>query len=113
MSEEHKYEEEKTVSDLAAWILLSLLSLALLGYGMWLMFTIPDVPRKWNYAALPDTPAQSAYSTMEPSPVTTEKKIISPLPEGRPLDKKQQEQEEQKQREENVEERSGSGIKLF
>lgn len=108
MSEDHIYEEEKNVSQRAGWILLILLSIALLGYGMWLMLTIPDAPRQWNYGALPDIPAQSAYSTMEPSPITTRKNLVEPLPEGRPLEKK-----EQREGEELLEERTGSGWRFL
>ncbi len=107
------YEEDKEIPQFAGWVLLILLSLALLGYGMWLMLTIPDAPRKWNYSVLPDTPAESVYSTMEPSPIGTEKKLIAPLPEGRPLDRKQAEEEEKKERREGVEERTGSGIRFL
>ncbi len=103
------YEEYKVPSQLVGWILLVLLSLALLGYGMWLMLTIPDAPRRWNYAALPDTPAESVYSTVEPSPITTRQRLIAPLPEGQPLDTRAAAEQERRERKEGVEERTGSG----
>ncbi len=113
MGEKHIYDEYKELPQVWGWVILVLFAAAIVSYGMWLMLTVPEAPRYWDHGERRDTPAESIYSTYEPSPVATEKKIVAPLPEGRPLDKKQAEQEERKQKEEGVIERTGRGFKFF
>jgi hypothetical protein len=81
-----EYEEYKVPPQFWGWVLLILFALSLMGYGMWSHHLIPDPPRFWDHGSLPDTPAESVYSTFVPSPIKTEKRIVGPLPEGRPLE---------------------------
>ncbi len=113
MSEEHLYDEYKAPPQFWGWVILVLFASAIVGYGMWLMMSVPDAPRYWDHGERRDTPAESIYSTYEPSPIGTDKKIVPPLPEGKPLDKKQAEQEQQKMKGEGVQERTGRGIRFF
>ncbi len=113
MSEEHLYEEYKVPPQIWGWVMLIVFALVISGFGMWAHHGIPDPPRHWDHGEMLDTPAESVFSTFEPSPIGTKNKLVHALPEGRPLDKKQQEQEERKLKEENVQERTGSGIKFF
>lgn len=108
MSEKHIYDEYKELPQFWGWAILVLFAAAIVSYGMWLMLTVPEAPRYWDHGERRDTPAESIYSTYGPSPVATEKKIVSPLPEGRPLDKKQAEREYQKLKEQGVQQRTGS-----
>jgi hypothetical protein len=80
------YEEYKVPPQIWGWVLLILFALSLMGYGMWSHHLIPDPPRYWDHGSLPDTPAQSEYSTYVPSPLTTRERVVSPLPEGKPLE---------------------------
>jgi hypothetical protein len=113
MAEHDLYEEYKVPPQIWGWVMLIVLAIIISGFGMWAHHGIPDPPRYWDHGELLDTPAQSVYSTFEPSPITTQKKIVNPLPEGRPLDKKQAEQEQQKLKEEGVQQRTGRGRKFF
>lgn len=88
MEEKDIYEEYKLLPQFWGWVLLILFSAGILGYAFFLHLLIPTPPRYWDHGALPDTPALSVYSTHEPVPVMTEKKIISPLPEGKSLEEK-------------------------
>lgn len=58
-----KYEEYKVVTPFWGWVILVAFSIVVLGWGMLLMFIIPDTPRKWDFGTVPDTPAESVYST--------------------------------------------------
>ncbi len=112
MSEKHIYDEYRELPAFWGWAVLILFASAIVGFAMWLMMIVPDAPRYWDHGERQDTPAESIYSTYEPSPIATQNKIVNALPEGKPLDKKQQEQEERKMKEENVQERTGRGFKF-
>ncbi len=113
MDEQRLYEEYKDLPQIWGWIMLIVFALVISGFGMWAHHGIPDPPRFWDHGEMRDTPAESLYSTYEPSPIMTQKKLVFPLPEGSPLDKKRNAEEEQKLRDEGVQERTGSGIKFF
>jgi hypothetical protein len=86
MSEKHIYDEYKVPSQFWGWVLLILFAAAIVSYGMWLMMVVPDAPRFWDHGQKPDTPAESVYSTYQPLPIWTEKRVVAPLPEGKPLE---------------------------
>lgn len=85
-----EYEEYKAPPQVWGWVILILFAVSLMAYGMWSHHLIPDPPRYWQHGSLPDTPAESEYSTFIPDPVTTKKRVVSPLPEGRPLEPENQ-----------------------
>jgi hypothetical protein len=82
--------EYKTLPAFWGWALLIALSAALIMFGMWAHFIVPDEPRTWSYGALPDTPAESVYSTNEPPKGIKPRQVISPLPEGKSLNLRNQ-----------------------
>ncbi len=90
MSEKHIYDEYKVPPQFWGWVILILFAAAIVSYGMWLMMTVPEAPRYWDHGERRDTPAESIYSTYEPFPIRTEKKIVPPLPEGKPLEPENQ-----------------------
>lgn len=67
------------------WIILILFSVSVLGFGMWLMMAVPDVPRQWNFGTYPDTPAASVYSTKQPPADVPVYRVVPELPESSPL----------------------------
>ena len=77
----HDYEENKEWSTLGSWLFIILLSGGLIGWAMFMMTVIKDVPRDWDYGSVPFTPAKSVYSTERHKKVP-EGKMIQPLPEG-------------------------------
>lgn len=79
--EEHDYEEHKEWSTLGSWLFVLLLSGGLIGWAMFMMSIIKDVPREWDYGTLPFTPAKSVYSTERHSDAP-EGYMLEPLPEG-------------------------------
>jgi hypothetical protein len=58
-----KYEEYRSISPFWSWVILVLCSITILAWGMLIMFTVRDVPRRWDFGQLPDTPAESVHST--------------------------------------------------
>lgn len=75
-------EEKYLPSPFWGWLILVLFSASLLGFGMWLMMSIPDVPRQWNFGAYPDTPAESVYSTGQLPLNVILKRAVPMLPEA-------------------------------
>lgn len=86
MPEQELYEEYKVPPQIWGWIMVIVFAIVISGFGMWAHHGIPDPPRYWHHGQLPDTPAESIYSSFQPSPVWTTKRIINPLPEGKPLE---------------------------
>ncbi len=66
------------------WLVLIVFSLSILGFGMWLMMVVPDVPRQWNFGFYGDTPAESVYSTEQPPPDVRVSRVVPELPEASP-----------------------------
>jgi len=67
MADESKhYEQYATIRPVWGWVILVLMSAAILGWGMFMMLTIKDRPREWDFGVMTDTPAQSIYSSVEP-----------------------------------------------
>ncbi len=64
------------------WVVLILFSVSVLGFGMWLMMVVPDVPRHWDFGTYPDTPAESVYSTEQPPMDVKLKRVVPELPEA-------------------------------
>lgn len=77
----HDYEEHKEWSTLGSWLFILLLSGGLIGWAMFMMSVIKDVPREWDYGTVPFTPAKSVYST-EVHEEKPEGYMLHPLPEG-------------------------------
>jgi hypothetical protein len=89
-----KYEEFRTMSGRAAWALMVVFCLAILGWGYFTYWLIPDAPRRWDLGQLPEAPGQSIY-TSTPTPTQYTPPGVSPrtvnaprqvpaLPEARP-----------------------------
>jgi len=83
------YIEDKHLPGPAwGWAILILFSVSILGFGMWLMMAVPDVPREWNFGFYHETPAESVYSTEEPPARLPagikQKRVIPELPEADP-----------------------------
>ena len=57
------HEEHKEISQALSWVLLVLMTAAIVAWCMFIMMMVADRPREWDFGALPDVPAQSAYST--------------------------------------------------
>ena len=81
---ENYIEEKYLPHPYWGWILLIVFSASLLGFGMWLMMNVEDVPREWNFGTYPDTPAESVYATDEPPPDIKIKRVIPELPDADP-----------------------------
>ncbi len=77
----HDYEEHKEWSTLGSWLFILLLSGGLIGWAMFMMSVIKDVPREWDYGTVPFTPASSVYST-ERHEEAPDGYMLQPLPEG-------------------------------
>ncbi len=56
------HEEHRNFSTAAAWVILIVVCLAILGWGLLNYALVPDAPRQWNSGALEDVPAGSVYS---------------------------------------------------
>lgn len=93
--EGHDYEEHKEWSTLGSWLFVLLLSGGLIGWAMFMMSIIKDVPREWDYGTLPFTPAKSVYSTERPSGAP-EGYMLEPLPEGISIEEVRASQSNQK-----------------
>ena len=89
--EEHDYEEHKEWSTLGSWAFVLLLSGGLIGWAMFMMTVIKDVPREWDYGTVPFTPAKPVYSTERPAQTTTDY-MLEPLPEGISMEEAQEKQ---------------------
>ena len=73
-------EEFRGLSAAKAWLILVLLSLLLVGWGLFNYFLIGQPPRQWDTGALPDTPAKSIYTSQRPPPQPTTPPQIPRLP---------------------------------
>ncbi len=87
-----KYEEHKEWSTLGSWLFIILLSGGLIGWAMFMMSVVKDVPREWDYGTVPFTPANSVYST-EVHDEQPEGLMIEPLPEGVSMEEASKEDE--------------------
>ena len=93
MNAPENYEQMGRAGQFKGWVLLMLLSVLILGYAVWAMLSIPDVPRHFDYGQLEDTPGASIYSTQNPRLYTptpeqagaTQLQVV-PLPEAKPLE---------------------------
>ncbi len=83
------YEENKSWSQAAGWILVILLCGAIVGWGYLNFFNVKDAPRHFDHGSLQDVPGQSIYSSSMPSDVRPAPPQILPLPEahGQPAGK--------------------------
>lgn len=61
------HEEHRHFSTAAAWVILAVVCLAILGWGLANYALIPDPPRRWDSGALKDVPAESIYSNAAPA----------------------------------------------
>ncbi|HEX8950180.1 MAG TPA: hypothetical protein VF790_14525 [Dissulfurispiraceae bacterium] len=88
MKERDRYIEYKIVPQFWGWVIITLYSAVIIGFGMLVHHIVPERPREWNYGQLPDTPAESVYSTVKPPEGAKPERVIPRLPEARPLDTK-------------------------
>ncbi len=79
------YEEYKKWNTFWSWFFVFALSGSLLGWAMFMMTFIKDVPREWDFGNIEFTPAKSVYSTQNPDN-ETEENMIAPLPDGVSMD---------------------------
>jgi hypothetical protein len=75
-----KYEEYKVLPQFWGWLVLILASAIILGWGMFLMFAVPEVKRAWDFGTVADTPAESAYSTNRPPTEANAPRQVEQLP---------------------------------
>ena len=79
-----EYEEFLKIPSLWGWITLFIVSGVILGWGMLIMYLIPDRPRFWDYGSFDETPAASIYSTeLPPRTVVDVPPQIAPPPEAK------------------------------
>lgn len=85
MADNRKYDEQRELPSPWEWIIITLLSVALIVFGLVVYRFVLEGPRHWDFGQLPDTPAESIYSTEEP-PASTGKlpRQINKLPEAQP-----------------------------
>jgi hypothetical protein len=84
----HEYEEYHEWNAFWSWAFIAFLSGALITICMVCMMMIMDMPREWDHGNLNFTPAASVYSTIKPAKATG--KMIQPLPEGVPMQERQE-----------------------
>ena len=60
-----QYEENRQIGAFWGWFVVFALTAGIIGWCMFLMMTVADPPREWDFGALPDVPAQSIYSTQQ------------------------------------------------
>lgn len=85
MPEKKKYDEQRELPSPWEWVIITLFSLAIIGYGLLAYRFVLEGPRQWDFGDLSDTPAESIYSTEEPPPADGHlRRQIPKLPEAQP-----------------------------
>lgn len=56
-----------------SWLLIVLLTIAIVWWCMFLMGMVRGAPREWDFGVFQDVPAQSVYSTRTAEPAITPK----------------------------------------
>ena len=74
------YEEKTSFDNLWGWISLFLLSFFVLGWAMVIMFSVKDVPRKWDYGSVIDAPSENINTTIQQDKNEKDKQQIETLP---------------------------------
>ncbi len=74
------YEEKTSFRNVWGWTSLFLLSLFVIGWAMVLMFSVKDVPRKWDYGSEIDAPSENIYTTIRYDKNEKDKQQIETLP---------------------------------
>jgi hypothetical protein len=69
------HEEHRDIPQWLSWLLLVVLTGAIVSWCMFLMMMVMDAPREWDFGAFQDVPAQSVYST-RPSLPRLNSKIV-------------------------------------
>lgn len=86
MTAKKKYDEQRELPSPWEWVIVILLSLAIVAYGLIAYRFVLEGPRQWDFGQLPDAPAESIYSTEEPpAPDGRLPLQIHKLPESRPV----------------------------
>lgn len=84
-----QFEENKQTTRFWSWVLLLAFCAAILAWGFFIYFSVPDrtppwtggpYPRDWNFDAFGDAPGQSPYSTVPPPLGPTTRRLIAPPP---------------------------------
>ena len=97
------YEEKTSFNNKWGWVSLFLLSFFVFGWAMVLMFTVKDVPRKWDYGSVKDAPAENIYTTNEYEKYQKDIQQIEPVPD---INEKENPQENFESKQEEVHEKS-------
>ncbi|WP_243369931.1 hypothetical protein [Geotalea sp. SG265] len=85
MAERKKYDEQRQLPSPWEWVIITMLSLALIAYSLIAYRFVLEGQRYWDFGQLPDTPAESIYSTEEPpAPDGRLQRQIHKLPEAQP-----------------------------
>jgi len=80
---EKKYEEHQELPSPWEWVIITVFSASIMGFGWMVYLLVDEAPRYWDFGQLPDAPAESIYSTSRPSAGKPQKQIWT-LPEARP-----------------------------
>ncbi|MFZ0389500.1 MAG: hypothetical protein WAN36_03500 [Calditrichia bacterium] len=81
-----RYEEYSVVSQTTGWIIIFAFTALILCWAVFVMVSVPDVPRQWDFGSLPDTPAKSVYSSAVPADSQQVPQQFPVLPEAEPLE---------------------------
>jgi hypothetical protein len=65
---QRKYDEERELHSPWEWVIITLFSASIMGFGLLVYHLVDDGPRYWDLGQLADTPAESIYSTDKPQP---------------------------------------------
>ena len=88
MADRKKYEEERELPSPWEWVIITLFSASIMGFGLLVYKSVEDGPRHWDFGQLADTPAESIYSTEEPAaPAAKPVRQLPALPEAQPANK--------------------------
>lgn len=81
---QRKYEEERELPPPWGWVIITLFSASIMGFGLFVYRIVPEGPRYWDVGQLADTPAESIYSTEEPWTSRQPQRQLPRLPEALP-----------------------------
>lgn len=84
MAQNRKYDEKQELPSPWEWVILTVFSASIMGFGWLVYLTVQDAPRRWDFGQLPDAPAESFYSTDQPRLERVPRQQIPPLPEALP-----------------------------
>lgn len=80
-----RYDEKQELPSPWEWIILTVFSAMIMGFGWMVYLLVADAPRFWDFGQLPDAPGESIYSSITPEKQRMPERQIAPLPEAMPL----------------------------